>query len=181
MKLSTLLHLLPFALASTPPSPGLSYFGQATISVSAPFPIGPGPFGNRNIFPIAGGTFTGPLFNATIPAFGGDWGLGDPNLGNFYIDARYQLHTTNGADIYVEANGPQQPDGVLHTRVRFEAGTDKGYGWLNGIVSVGIVTPALGEEGEVAGIEIELWRLESPVVEGKGEGKGKETAGGDRW
>ncbi|KAK0742240.1 hypothetical protein B0T21DRAFT_434194 [Apiosordaria backusii] len=170
--ITSLLPTFSLALA-TPTPPGLSYLGHANISVSTPFPVGPGPFGQRNIFPIAGGNFTGPVFNATIPAFGGDWGLGDPAQGNFYVDARYQLHTTDGADIYVEANGPQQPDGRLHTRVRFEAGTDKGYGWLNGVVGVGVVTPRLGEgEGGqgVEGIGIEVWRLESLVVGGEGKG-----------
>ncbi|KAK0666882.1 hypothetical protein QBC41DRAFT_229643 [Cercophora samala] len=174
MKLSTLVPLLPAVLAFTPPSPGLSYLGHATIAAFAPYRIGPSTFGNRNVYPLAGGTFTGPVFNATVPAYGGDWGLGNPAEGTFYVDARYQLHTTDGVDIYVEANGPQQPEGVLHTRVRFEAGSDTPYGWLSGIVAVGITTPVLGSEGQVEGIEIDLWRLVNPSsVVGKGKGKGK--------
>lgn len=96
-------------------------------------------------------------------------------MGNFYVDARYQLKTTDGVDIYVSANGPQQPEGVLHTRVRFEAGSDTPYGWLSGIVAVGITTPVVDEDGQVEGIEIDLWRMTSPsTIAGKGK-KGKKT------
>ncbi|KAK4656493.1 hypothetical protein QC762_204795 [Podospora pseudocomata] len=175
MKLSTLLPLFPLATASAPASPGLSYLGHASIAASAPFNIGSSTFGSRTVFPLAGGTFIGPLFNATVPAYGGDWGLGNPVAGNFYVDARYQLKTTDGVDIYVSANGPQQPEGVLHTRVRFEAGSDTPYGWLSGIVAVGITTPVVDEDGQVEGIEIDLWRMTSPsTIAGKGK-KGKKT------
>ena len=107
---------------------------------------------------------------ASIPGFGGDWGLGDPLAGNFYIDARYQLQTPDGADILVTANGPQQPDGVLHTRVKFETGHPDYY-WLNGIVAVAITTP----NADVSGITVDIWRMEKPATrpEGKGKGKGK--------
>ncbi|KAK0666871.1 hypothetical protein QBC41DRAFT_348491 [Cercophora samala] len=168
MKLpSLLLSIIPLSLAQTPPSPGLSYIGRTHISLGTPFPVGPGPFGNRSILPITGGNFTGPIFNATVRAFGGDWALGDPAQGNLYLDARHQLLTEDGADIFVEANGPQQADGVIHCRVRWEAGTDKGYAWLNGVVGVGILTPRFEEGGDgVEGIVVELWGLVTPGEKG---------------
>ncbi|KAK4222728.1 hypothetical protein QBC38DRAFT_518589 [Podospora fimiseda] len=165
-----LLTALPAIEATTPIAPTLSYIGTANITLSPPIPIGPGPRGNRNFFPITDGSFTGPLFTASIPHYGGDWSLGDPIAGTFYVDARYQLLTDDGANIYVEANGPQQPEeGVVHTRVKFETG-DARYYWVNNFVGVGIVTPGEGNEY----IVVEMWAVSTQgETHGKRKGKGK--------
>ncbi|KAK0648099.1 hypothetical protein B0T16DRAFT_295101, partial [Cercophora newfieldiana] len=122
---------------TTPPSPTFSYLGRFNATLDTPVAVGVGQFGDRNFFAITGGTFTGPVFNATILPYGGDWGLGDPTTGGFYVDARYQLQTADGANIYGESNGPQQDLTTIHTRVRFETG-HKDYKWINKAVVVGI-------------------------------------------
>ncbi|GAB1315646.1 Feruloyl esterase [Madurella fahalii] len=153
-------------VTGTPTTPRLSYLGTANITIAPPIPVGPGPFGNRNIFAVTGGRFDGPRITATVPAVGGDWSLGDPTAGNFYADVRYQMHTADGADILVEANGPQQPEGVVNIRVRFETG-HPAYSWLNSVVSVGIVSRG----PDAAYVIIDLWQMEAPATEGKGKGQ----------
>ncbi|KAK5658067.1 hypothetical protein OQA88_2623 [Cercophora sp. LCS_1] len=149
--------LLQTVSSTTPPQPSLSYLGTARINLKPPIQLGVGPLGARNIFPINGGSFSGPNLTATIPVFGGDWGLGDPTQGNFYVDAKYQLETPDGAHILVEANGPQQPEGVVHTRNKFETGHPDYY-WLNNVVAIGIVQPT----ADVTAIVIDLWRMHTP-------------------
>ncbi|KAK4198935.1 hypothetical protein QBC40DRAFT_155525, partial [Triangularia verruculosa] len=91
----------------------------------------------RTILPIAGGNIRGPLLNATICTFRGGWALGDRLQGDLYSDICRQLLTGDGADFIVGANGRQQVGGVIHCRVRNEAGVDKGYRWVNGVVVAG--------------------------------------------
>ncbi|GAB1314604.1 Scytalone dehydratase [Madurella fahalii] len=153
--------LFQHVASRAPRAPGLTYLGTANITLAPPIPVGPGPRGDRNIFAITGGIFSGPRLSGTIPGFGGDWGLGDPTAGNFYVDARYQIQTAEGANIMVEANGPQQPEGILHTRNRFETGHPDYY-WLNNIVAIGIVQPG----PDVKYIIVDLWKMESPVTKG---------------
>jgi hypothetical protein len=85
---------------------------------------------------------------------GADWGLVDKN-GTFSADTRYQLQTDDGANIFIRTEGPSQPDGHLHLRMKFETGSAKYY-WLNNIVAVGILTSGNGY------VLIDGWQLESP-------------------
>lgn len=92
-----------------------------------------------------------------VPGYGGDWGYGNPFAGDFWIDARYQLQTPDGANIYIQANGPQQPSGLLHTRVTLETGHPDWF-WLNSAVAIGITT--LAPSGTT--IFVELWSMVAP-------------------
>jgi hypothetical protein len=66
---------------------------------------------------------------------GAEWGIFD-NKDVFMADATYQLQTNDGANIFVRASGPTQPNGDVLTRILLETG-DKGYLWLNNILVVG--------------------------------------------
>ena len=75
--------------------------------------------------------------------------------GTFRADARYQLRTDDGANIYVQVNGPSQGEGHAQSRIILETGNEDYY-WLNDIVVVGVTT--LGH-GWVA---VDAWELVSP-------------------
>jgi hypothetical protein len=67
---------------------------------------------------------------------GAEWGIFD-NQSVFQADATYQLLTDDGANVFVRASGPTQPDGdTVLTRILLETG-DKPYRWLNNILVVG--------------------------------------------
>lgn len=85
---------------------------------------------------------------------GAEWGVTDSN-GTFRADARYQLKTDDGANIYVQVNGPSQGEGHSQSRIILETGSEEYY-WLNDILAVGITT--LGH-GWVA---VDAWELVSP-------------------
>jgi hypothetical protein len=85
---------------------------------------------------------------------GADWGLVDAN-GTFSADTRYQLQTSDGANIFIRTEGPAQSDGYIHLRLNFETGSAKYY-WLNHIVAVGILKSGNGY------VSIDAWQIESP-------------------
>jgi hypothetical protein len=85
---------------------------------------------------------------------GADWSLTD-SKGTFSPDTRYQLQTSDGANIFITTNGPGQPDGTSHLRVVFETGSST-YWWLNNIVAVGILRSGGG------GVAIDVFQLNSP-------------------
>lgn len=87
---------------------------------------------------------------------GADWGITDPK-GTFSADTRYQLETDDGANVFIQTNGPAQADGKLHLRMTFETGNEKYY-WLNNIVAVGILQPGNGY------VVIDGWQLGSPAA-----------------
>ncbi|KAK4161236.1 hypothetical protein QBC43DRAFT_358029 [Cladorrhinum sp. PSN259] len=163
MKFSTLtaaassllgITMLPGA-SGTPTAAGLTHLGTANLTIGTTVPIGAGPRGDRNFYPVVGGSFSGPAISGTVFPSGGDWGLGDQTAGQFYVDARFILHTADGANIYIEANGPQQPDGTFYTRIKLETGNETYY-WLNGVVAVGVTTIDPSFQFLIS----EFWRLE---------------------
>ena len=53
----------------------LDHLAEVEAYVTAPTPVGPSIRGTRLIFPVVGGTVTGPRLDGKIQAFGADWGL----------------------------------------------------------------------------------------------------------
>lgn len=113
-------------------------------------PIGPGPFGDRNIFEVTGGKATGERINGTIGG-GADWILAGPD-GFGRLDVRTTLYTDDGASIYVQYFGvieytdailaavggerdSQFGDSYFRTTPRLETG-DERYAWVNQTVFV---------------------------------------------
>jgi len=112
--------------------------------------VGQGPFGNRRIFSVTGGTFEGPRLRGRLLPTGGDWLLIDVD-GVARLDVRATFQTDDGALIYVQYYGisredPSRPprpstepaeygDRYFMTAPRFETG-DERYKWLNGLVTV---------------------------------------------
>lgn len=114
--------------------------------------VGKGPFGNRQIYIVKGGTFEGSRLKGDVLGGGGDWLLQGPD-GVGRLDVRATLQTHDGALVYVQyfgvlamtpeaataiAAGKGTEFGDLHffTQPRFETG-DERYAWLNRVVGVG--------------------------------------------
>jgi hypothetical protein len=133
------------------PTPSLERLFRAEIELGPVQQIGSTPRGQRRIFPITGGTFTGQL-EGEVLAGGADWQIVSAE-GTLLLDARYSLQTTDGALIFVENKGVRHgPPEVLErllcgeavnpreyyfrTTPTLETGAEQ-YAWLNTLVFVG--------------------------------------------
>jgi hypothetical protein len=137
--------------------PGLEFLFEARVQLHLPaLDMGPMPAGNRVIFLVKGGSFTGPhLSGRVVPDAGADWIHIRPD-GSGVLDVRFCLETHDGALIYVYWQGrywaepedaayaldvekPDDPAGAwryyFRTAPQFETG-DPRYAWLNNIIAV---------------------------------------------
>ena len=130
------------------------------VDLEFPRLVGPGPYGNRWVFDVKGGTFKfhESGMTGTLRPSGGDWMLvGQDNVGR--LDVRVMLETTDEALIYMQfrgvlelndlvaaaASGTREPefeDAYFVTQPRFETG-DTRYAWLNR--SVGLAEGKVGQ------------------------------------
>jgi hypothetical protein len=130
----------------------LEYEFSYEANLKEGLPVGPGPYGNRQVLEVTGGRFEGKRLTGTILSGGADWLLvGADGWGR--LDVRAQLMTEDGAAIYVsyygiiEMNEKTQRavgagaatdygDHYFRTSPRFETG-DPRYAWLNQTVFIG--------------------------------------------
>lgn len=140
---------------------GLEHLAEVEAYVGAPFPIGPGGWGTRLIFPVVTeGTVKGARFNGKIHSFGADWGILRAD-NNFELDVRVVVETDDGAFIHAFYSGiaamtkdqaerflaGEVPKGLsLFTTPRFETGHEN-YQWLTRVQVVGRGAVEPGEEG----------------------------------
>jgi hypothetical protein len=114
--------------------------------------IGPGPFGDRRIRKVMGGTVTGERISGSVDTGGGDWILtGDDGYGR--LDVRLTIRTSDGAHLYVQyfgvieyteaalaANAGESssdfPEHYFRIAPRLETGAER-YRWVNRTVFVG--------------------------------------------
>jgi len=95
------------------------------------------PLGDRTVFDIEGGTFTGPRLSGRIPGTGGDW-LTRTTTGS-RLDVRLLLETHDGATILFQYTGCAcLADGQPRIEVAgtFEAPQGP-YAWLNDVQAFG--------------------------------------------
>jgi len=129
----------------------LEFLLRYRADLKEPAQIGPGPFGNRMIFDVAGGTGEGPRLRGRLLESGGDWLLIGPD-GVGRLDVRGTFETDDGARIYIQYHGVLEMnekvtqalaqgqgidfgDTYFMTQPRFETG-DPRYAWLNRVVAV---------------------------------------------
>ncbi len=131
-------------------APRLEFVYEETVTLGSSIHPGATPFGERNIVPITGGTFSGPRLRGKILPGGWDWQLSTKN-GCFFLQANYMIQTEDGAIINVDNRGrscPKDPahPGPIYTTPVFEAPLGA-YEWLNGGAYVGTldVTTAGGK------------------------------------
>jgi Protein of unknown function (DUF3237) len=113
--------------------------------------LGPTPYGDRRIVPIAGGRFDGPRLRGRIVPGGADWQIVRAD-GVADIEARYTLETEAGERILVRSeglrHGPEDAIAALargepvdpaayyfRTIIRFETGAPA-LAWMNRILTV---------------------------------------------
>ena len=120
-------------------------------ALKEPVAVGAGPYGDRQIYDVTGGTFEGSRLKGKVLPSGGDWLLiGSDGVGR--LDVRATLETDDGARIYAQyygvivmnekivqalAGGDETHFGDTHfvTQPRFETG-DERYAWLNSVMAV---------------------------------------------
>jgi hypothetical protein len=113
--------------------------------------VGQGPYGNRMIADISGGTFEGERLRGEVLPSGADWVTFDAD-GVGHLDVRATLRTDDGVNLYLQYFGivifndkanaslagekeAEFGDTYFVTQPRFETG-DARYKWLNRIAVV---------------------------------------------
>ena len=132
------------------------------------FRVGRGPSGTRTVGAIGEGWVKGDRINGRLVGPGADWAVLGTD-GYAQIDVRTQVHTDDGADVFIQYNGSLEltepvvaallGDGETNfgenywfTHVRLESGAAQ-YQWVNRTIFVGHgrATPD--------GVEYEIYRL----------------------
>jgi len=121
-------------------APRMEFVFEEIVTLGAAVHPGATPYGERNIIPITGGTFSGPKIKGKVMPGGWDWQLAT-KTGCRKIQADYMIQTEDGAIINVVNKGtscrtPTEKAGRLLTVPVFEAPTGP-YEWLNGGAYVG--------------------------------------------
>jgi hypothetical protein len=112
------------------PAPTLAFLFTIDLHTGTPINVGASPLVNQRLsVPVTGGTFKGPKLNGTVLAGGSDQAIIDKE-GKFHVNSRFNLRTSDGADIYVRASGVQQPEGYAYGSIVLETGHEDYY-WLN--------------------------------------------------
>ncbi len=156
-------------------APELEYLMEFSARLQSPIvEVGVGPFGKRQVYTEAGGTFEGPRLKGKVLPGGGDAAMVDRS-GVLRLDLRFTLETDDGAFIFVQGNGvwrsnpsrSQKPEGqandygdmYIMITPRFETG-DERYQWLNEIVCVaeGKMNP-VADEGYLADVSYRVYAV----------------------
>ncbi|RGP77088.1 hypothetical protein FLONG3_4603 [Fusarium longipes] len=144
-------------------TPSYEFLYTVNATLGERWQIGDYHQGSRVVIPITGGTFKGPRLSGTVSNLGADWGLTDTK-GIFFPDTRYNLRTDDGVDIYIQTQGPTQPDGRTLLRATFQAGHPD-YEWLNYILAVGVLQrPPAESNGKY--VVIDMWQMVLPECNG---------------
>jgi hypothetical protein len=123
----------------TSDTPRLEFAFEEFVTLGASIHPGETPFGERNIVPITGGTFSGPNIQGKVMSGGWDWQLAT-KTGCHSIHADYFLLTDDGTVINVVNAGTSCAKPGSNIRVfttpTFEAPLGP-HAWLNGGAFVG--------------------------------------------
>lgn len=107
-------------------APELEFICEARVTVDPPQDLGDVGKGGRRVVPITGGAFVGPHLRASVLAGGADWQVLRSD-GVAELEARYTLHTDDGALIYVRnlglRHGPAEIMAALAAGRRVEPGS----------------------------------------------------------
>ena len=122
----------------------MAFVFEELVTLAPAVHPGPTPYGERNLIPITGGTFSGPKIKGKVLPGGWDWQLKTSN-GCLRIEASYMIQTDDGAVIHVDNRGKlcgnASSAGRSFTTPVFEAPLGK-YDWLNAGAYVGTLEGA---------------------------------------
>jgi len=143
------------------PTPSLEFAFSELVTLGKEITPGATAYGKRNIVPITGGTFEGPIIRGEIIPGGWDWQLQRAD-GCSDVKADYMLRTDDGVIINILNQGalcPPKPGEPLTARtiVRFEAAVGK-YDWLSKHAFVGTLELARAPDGGPA-VRIGIWMV----------------------
>lgn len=147
--------------AQTPQEPQLEYVMQLQVTLGAMYDVGDTPQGHRQVIPITGGTFEGPLLRGTILDGGADYQLTSPDGHRTSLEAIYSIRTDDGVHIHVRnrgiiASGTDEqgsPTFYFKAAPQFEAPSDSRYAWLNDALF--LCSPAPSPEGCIL---LDVWK-----------------------
>ena len=144
------LPALAGAQGSPPPSPGLEFVLQETVTLGKALEVGKTARGERRIIPITGGHFEGPQIKGEVMPGGWDWQLTRSD-GCTDVKADYFLRTDDGAVINVVNAGEICPGkggapAAVRTHAVFEPPLGK-YEWLGRQAIVGTLGMAPASAG----------------------------------
>ncbi len=137
-------------------APGLEFVFEIRAVVGEAYQCGENAFGVRNIIPITGGDFSGPVARGTIIPGGADYQLVEKETGRTQLEAIYSIKTDDGVNIHVRNVGilNNGPDGFyFRTAPKFEAPRDSKYGWMNDAIFVCV--PGFGN----GYISLKMWKV----------------------
>jgi len=113
---------------------------EADVTLKEPINIGDTPYGQRVIYPVAGGTFEGPELKGKILANGGDW-LTRLDAKTSKLDVRAVFETSEGERVYTYYEGfihnAEGDNYYFRTNPVFQTSSEK-YSWLNHTIAVGV-------------------------------------------
>lgn len=144
-------------------TPQLEYVMQLKVTLGEAYSVGETPEGRRQVIPITGGTFEGPLSKGTILNGGADYQLTDPKTNRTTLEAIYSIKTDDGVYIHIRNKGiihasqneQGQPSFYFKAAPKFEAPNDSKYAWLNNAIYV--CSPSFG--GNFQGIVLNVWKV----------------------
>ena len=144
-------------------TPQLEYVMQLKVTLGEAYSVGETPEGRRQVIPITGGTFEGPLLKGTILNGGADYQMADPKTNRTSIEAIYSIKTDDGVYIHIRNKGiictgqneQGQPSFYFKAAPKFEAPNDSKYAWLNNAIYV--CSPTFG--GNFQGIVLNVWKV----------------------
>lgn len=143
--------------------PRLEFVMQLKVTLGEAYNVGATPQGNRNVIPITGGTFEGPLLRGTILSGGADYQLSNADGSRTTLEAIYSIRTADGVYIHVRNRGiiyngkdeHGQPTFYFKAAPQFEAPAGSPYAWLNNAIYV--CSPDFSQQG---GITLNVWKVE---------------------
>lgn len=144
------------------PAPQLEFVMQLNVSIGSAYTVGTVPQGRRQIVPITGGTFAGPLLKGNVLNGGADYQLTTNGGERTQLEAIYSIRTDDGVNIHVRNYGIvcNGKDAQGHTKFyfraapKFEAPLDSKYAWLNDAIYV--CTPSSGKPGTII---LDVWKV----------------------
>ena len=144
-------------------TPQLEFVMQLKVTLDQAYSVGEIPNGRRQVIPITGGTFEGPLLKGTILNGGADYQRSSTDGKRTEIEAIYSIKTDDDVYIHIRNRGlicsgttdDGKPQFYFRCAPQFEAPVGSRYEWLNN--SLFLCAPSFSRDFK--GITLNVWRV----------------------